>query len=122
VIIKNARKVKSAIDLQQNLANGKAIWSLRIFAVSLTSINGSGKLRLPMRAIELAKKLYQALSKDDIVSLSCPDTLLICDKVMCNKDKEFVDNDCVKCWQQEVNQARIDWLMKANDMCKIIGC
>jgi hypothetical protein len=75
-----------------------------------------------MKAIDLAKVLYSALSKQDIIQLTCPDNLLIVDKVNCDKDKQFVDDKCVECWNKEVSDKRSEWLINSKKMCDLMGC
>ena len=77
-----------------------------------------------MKAYEVAKKLYPALSGMDFIEQTCPDKLQLCDsdKINCNRNKEFVDNECIKCWSQEISKERIKWLMECKKMCKIMGC
>ena len=75
-----------------------------------------------MKAIELAKVLYPSLSKQDIIELTCPDSLLIIDKISCSKTKQFVDDVCVKCWNKEVSEKRADWLIQSKKMCDLMRC
>ena len=75
-----------------------------------------------MKAIELAKVLYPALSNQDIIEQTCPDNLLIVDKVSCSKTKQFVDDVCAKCWDKEVSEKRAEWLIQAKKMCDLMGC
>lgn len=51
-----------------------------------------------MKAIDLAKQLYPALSRLDIIQQACPDNLHIVDKIDCSKDKITVDNGCSDKW------------------------
>lgn len=73
-----------------------------------------------MKAIELAKKLYPALSKDDFIQQTCPDNLLITKKLDCKKDKTVVDHECINCWNQEVSDARADWLINSKKLCDLM--
>ncbi len=73
-----------------------------------------------MKAIELAKVLYPALSKADFIQQTCPDTLLLCGTLRCLKQKKSVDEHCVKCWDREVSEARAKWLIEAHKMCKYV--
>ena len=75
-----------------------------------------------MKAYELAKLLYPALSKDDFIQQTCPDNLFTVDKISCSKTKQFVDDACVRCWEQEVSQARTNWLIESKRMCDLMGC
>ena len=75
-----------------------------------------------MKAYELAKQLYPALNKNDFIQQTCPDMLQICDKIDCDKHKFVVDEDCIKCWEQEVSQARANWLIESKRMCDLMGC
>ena len=75
-----------------------------------------------MNALDLAKKLYPALSKLDFIQQTCPDTLQICDKINCAKNKRLLDQLCIECWEREVSQKRADWLIEAKKMCDMIGC
>ena len=70
-----------------------------------------------MRACELAKLLYPSLSKNDFIQLTCPDILLICDKIECKKDKNCIDTECIDCWNREVKDARVEWLLESKKMC-----
>ena len=65
-----------------------------------------------MKAIDLAKQLYPALSKQDFIAMTCPDSLHIVDRIDCSKDKLVVDNECINCWNVEVSQSRVDWLVE----------
>lgn len=65
-----------------------------------------------MKAIDLVKQLYPALSKQDFIVMTYPDNLHIVDKIDCSKDKLVVDDECVDCWNVEVSQSRIDWLVE----------
>ena len=69
-----------------------------------------------MKAIDLAKQLYPALSKQDFIAMTCPDSLHIVDKIDCRKDKSTVDDECIDCWNVEVSQTRVDWLVKCKEM------
>lgn len=69
-----------------------------------------------MKAIDLAKILYPALGKQDFIELTCPDNLFIVEKVKCNKEKYFVDNECEECWNKEVSQKRADWLIESKKL------
>jgi hypothetical protein len=71
-----------------------------------------------MKAFEVAKKLYPALSKDDMIEQTCPNLLNITDKNDCHKNKRWVDNECIECWEQKVSSARTGWLIAAKDICK----
>ncbi len=73
-----------------------------------------------MKAIDLAKQLYPALSKQDFIVMTCPDNLHIVDKIDCRKDKTFVDDECIDCWNVEVTQSRVDWLVKCKEMCDLM--
>lgn len=73
-----------------------------------------------MKAIDLAKQLYPALGKKDFIAMTCPDNLHIVDKIDCKKDKTTVDNECINCWNVEVSQARIDWLVECRKMCDLM--
>ena len=75
-----------------------------------------------MKAYELAKKLYPALSKDDFIQETCPDNLMIIDNIKCEKDKVYISDDCVKCWEQEVSDERVKWLIECKNMCRLMGC
>lgn len=75
-----------------------------------------------MKAIEMAKKLYPELSKDDIKIKTCPDLLQIIDKGLCLPDNKYVDGICEECWSQEVSDERVKWLIEAKAMCKLVGC
>lgn len=74
-----------------------------------------------MKAYELAKQLYPALSKDDFIQQTCPDNLFILDKISCSKTKQFVDDVCVKCWNKEVSEKRIEFLLEVKRMCDLMG-
>lgn len=73
-----------------------------------------------MKTIDLAKQLYPALSKQDFIVMTCPDNLHIVDKVDCDKTKSFVDDKCIDCWNVEVSQTRIDWLVECKKMCDLM--
>lgn len=73
-----------------------------------------------MKAIDLAKKLYPALSKKDIIQQTCPDYLLIVEKVDCKRDKQFVCEECEKCWDTEVSDVRADWLITSKQLCDLM--
>ena len=73
-----------------------------------------------MKAIELAKVLYPALSNQDIIEQTCPDTLLIVDKISCSKTKQFVDDSCIQCWNRDVSEKKADWLIQAKKMCDLM--
>ena len=75
-----------------------------------------------MKAYELAKLLYPDLNKDDFIQQTCPDTLQICEKIDCNKHKNIVDEECIKCWEQEVPQKRANWLIEVKGICNLMGC
>jgi L-ascorbate metabolism protein UlaG (beta-lactamase superfamily) len=70
-----------------------------------------------MKAIDLAKQLYPSLSKEDIISLTCPHLLHICDEVICKHRKKIVDEECIECWNQEISEERVNWLLEAKSMC-----
>lgn len=78
-----------------------------------------------MKAIQLAKKLYPALSKKDIIEWTCPDIIQItndtpecCNIIRC----KFVNTNCNKCWDRNVSEVRCDYLLEAKAMCNIMGC
>jgi hypothetical protein len=75
-----------------------------------------------MKAIDLVKKLYPGLSKNDFIQQTCPDNLLIVEKINCSKDKNMICQECIDCWNQEVSSARADWLITSKQlsdlMCK----
>lgn len=73
-----------------------------------------------MKAIDLAKQLYPALGKKYFITMTCPDNLHIVDKIDCKKDKTTVDNECINCWNVEVSQARIDWLVECRKICDLM--
>lgn len=75
-----------------------------------------------MKAHELVKLLYPTLNKNDFKQQTCPDKLQICDKINCTKDKLIVDEECIKCWEQEVPQERVDRLLESKMMCDLMGC
>lgn len=75
-----------------------------------------------MTALDLAKKLYPALSKQDFIAETCPDNLFLVDKISCSKSKLFVDDACIKCWNREVTKIKEDWLIEAKKMCDLMGC
>ena len=75
-----------------------------------------------MKAIELAKKLYPDLSKGDIKYNTCPDILHIFDNGLCQKDKKCFEGECEDCWNREVDDKRVEWLLEAKKMCKLLGC
>lgn len=75
-----------------------------------------------MTALDLAKKLYPALSKQDFIEQTCPDNLFLVDKISCSKTKQFVDDACIKCWNKEVTKERADWLIESKRMCDLMGC
>jgi hypothetical protein len=66
-----------------------------------------------MKAFEVAKKLCPALSKDDMIEQTCPDLLNITDKNGCHKNKRWVDDECIDCWEQEVSDTKAEWLIEA---------
>ena len=66
-----------------------------------------------MKAIELAKVLYPALSKDDFIQQTCPDHLLIINEIECKKNKKYVDDECMNCWDMEISDKRAEWLIEA---------
>ena len=61
----------------------------------------------------------------DFIEQICPDKLQLCDSdkinCNCNRHKEFVDNECIKCWSQEISKERIKWLMECKKMCETMG-
>lgn len=73
-----------------------------------------------MKAIDVAKEMYPALSRKDIISLTCPDNLLIVPKLTCDKTKEIVDDECVTCWNTEISQARADWLIQSRKIMELM--
>lgn len=73
-----------------------------------------------MKTIDLTKQLYPALSKQDFIVMTYPNNLHIVDKIDCSKDKLVVDDECVNCWNVEVSQARIDWLIECKKMCDLM--
>lgn len=62
----------------------------------------------------------------DFIEQICPDKLQLCDSdkinCNCNRNKEFVDDECIKCWSQEISKERVEWLMECKKMCEIMGC
>jgi hypothetical protein len=78
-----------------------------------------------MKAIDVAKKLYSSLSKQDLKGQTCPDILMITDKVYesCKVTRcEYLCDDCEQCWEQEISQDKIDWLIECKNMCDLMGC
>lgn len=78
-----------------------------------------------MKAIDLAKKLYPALSKQDFIEQTCPDILMIIDKKpkCCeNERNKYINDNCINCWNQEISQERVDWLIECKKMCNLLGC
>ena len=73
-----------------------------------------------MKAYELAKKLYPALSKNDFIQETCPDNLMIIDNIKCEKDKVYISDDCVKCWEQEISDIGVKWLVGCKRMCDLM--
>lgn len=73
-----------------------------------------------MKVIDVAKEMYPALSKQDILELTCPDNLLIVPKLLCDKTKEVVDDECIACWNVEISQARADWLIQSRKIMELM--
>ena len=73
-----------------------------------------------MKAIDLAKILYPGLSKQDFIQQTCPDNLLITKKLSCLKNKTSVDNDCIECWNQEVSEERVKWLINSKKISDLM--
>jgi hypothetical protein len=73
-----------------------------------------------MKAIEVYKKIYgEDLNIEDIDS--CPDILEITDTALCIKTNRNDERVCIDCWNQEVSDKRVEWLMEAKKMCKLVG-
>lgn len=72
-----------------------------------------------MKAIDLAKKLYPKISKTEFIYCHCPYNYLICENNNCDEVKADI-KDCIKCWKQDINQARVDWLLESKKMCDFI--
>lgn len=79
-----------------------------------------------MKAIDLAKELYPALSEKDIIFMTCPDYMELCTDITCDRSggkKYFRDiTKCIKCWDIEVNEVREAWIREAKRMCRLLGC
>jgi hypothetical protein len=69
-----------------------------------------------MKAIDLAKKLNPKWSKEFIINRSCPSLFQMVDDVIeCTNY-----TNCTDCWNQEVSEERVKWLLEANEMCKLM--
>jgi hypothetical protein len=72
-----------------------------------------------MKAIDIAKQKFNALSKDDIRIQSCPDILGILPTPDCCDIVRYSEicEDCIKCWDREVDSVK-EIINEYDDMLK----
>lgn len=72
-----------------------------------------------MKAIDLAKKLNYINKNTTIVDI-CPDELNITDTALCITTNRNDDKVCEDCWNREVDDKRVEWLMECKRMCDLM--
>jgi hypothetical protein len=74
-----------------------------------------------MKAYEVYKKLYN----EDInikTTEACPDMFEITDTALCITTNRTDEKVCEDCWNREISDERVDWLMECKRMCRLMGC
>ena len=72
-----------------------------------------------MKAINLAKKVYPDMRKEDIMYAVCPDILGYLEIYeSCNRNKnDMWKDECGKCWDREVSKEKVNSVIRSAAMC-----
>ncbi len=72
-----------------------------------------------MKAYEVYKKLYKEDVNIEDIDI-CPDMFQITDIGLCIKDCRTDEKVCEDCWNSEVSDERVDWLLECKRMCDLM--
>lgn len=73
-----------------------------------------------MKAIEIAEKIQTSIDKINIITYACPYNFHTMERFDCVKSDHTFD-ECEKCWNQEVDIEKSEWLVEVAEIFKIMN-